>query len=99
MLLLMSLTQYYRINYKITFDSEEQRRTELRRFLNFYNTVRPHKGIDNLTPYEKPKVYFKQKDFTKAFLHIQKSISLLEKMNHPQLKDILELKRKIESNF
>ncbi|WP_369862050.1 integrase core domain-containing protein [Francisella philomiragia] len=32
---------------KTIFSSEEQRRTELRRFLNFYNTVKPHKGIDN----------------------------------------------------
>jgi transposase InsO family protein len=45
---------------KTIFASEEQRRTELRRFLNFYNTVKPHKGIDNLTPYEKLERYFKQ---------------------------------------
>lgn len=45
---------------KTIFSSEEQRRTELRRFLNFYNTVKPHKGIDNLTPYEKLERYFKQ---------------------------------------
>lgn len=45
---------------KTVFSSEEQRRTELRRFLNFYNTVKPHKGIDNLTPYEKLDRYFKQ---------------------------------------
>ena len=36
---------------KNRFNSEAHRRTELRRFLNFYNTVKPHKGIDNLTPY------------------------------------------------
>ena len=45
---------------KTIFASEEQRRTELRRFLSFYNTVKPHKGIDNLTPYEKLERYFKQ---------------------------------------
>lgn len=49
---------------KITFNSEQQRRTELRRFLNFYNTVKPHKGIDNLTPYEKLEIYFKQNVLT-----------------------------------
>ena len=45
---------------KTIFSSEEQRRTELRRFLNFYNTVKPHKGIDNLTSYDKLDRYFKQ---------------------------------------
>jgi transposase InsO family protein len=40
------------------FNSAEDRRTQLRRFLNFYNTVKPHKGIDNLTPYEKVEIYF-----------------------------------------
>lgn len=45
---------------KTIFVSEEQRRTSLRRFLNFYNTVKSHKGIDNLTPYEKLERYFKQ---------------------------------------
>lgn len=40
------------------FSSAEERRTQLRRFLNFYNTVKPHKGIDNLTPYEKLEIYF-----------------------------------------
>lgn len=45
---------------KTIFSSEEQRRTELRRFLNFYNTVKPHKGIDNLTSYDKLERYFKQ---------------------------------------
>ena len=45
---------------KVIFDSEEQRRIQLRRFLNFYNNVKPHKGIHNLTPYEKLEKYFKQ---------------------------------------
>ena len=39
------------------FNSTEDRRTQLRRFLNFYNTVKPHKGIDNLTRYEKLEIY------------------------------------------
>ena len=43
---------------KTFFTSHEQRRTELRRFLNFYNAVKPHKGIDNLTPFEKIDMYF-----------------------------------------
>ncbi len=45
---------------KTFFTSHEHRRTELRRFLNFYNTVKPHKGIDNLTPFEKLELYFNQ---------------------------------------
>lgn len=45
---------------KTYFTSHEQRRTELRRFLNYYNAVKPHKGIDNLTPFEKLEIYFKQ---------------------------------------
>ena len=45
---------------KTFFTSHEQRRQELRRFLNFYNTVKPHKGIDNLTPFEKLDLYFNQ---------------------------------------
>ena len=45
---------------KTYFTSPEQRRTELRRFLNYYNAVKPHKGIDNLTPFEKLEIYFKQ---------------------------------------
>lgn len=40
------------------FSSREERNISLCRFVNFYNTVKPHKGIDNLTPYEKLLAYF-----------------------------------------
>jgi transposase InsO family protein len=43
---------------KIEFSSRTHRRTELIRFINFYNTVKPHKGIENLTPHEKLTDYF-----------------------------------------
>ena len=38
----------------------EQRREELRRFLNFYNAVKPHKSINGLTPFETLDPYFNQ---------------------------------------
>ena len=41
------------------FDSRADRRIGLARFVNFYNTVKPHKGINNLTPYELLTDYFK----------------------------------------
>ncbi len=34
------------------FDSRQERQTGLARFINFYNTVKPHAGINNMTPYE-----------------------------------------------
>jgi transposase InsO family protein len=37
---------------KETFTSPEQRVISLKRFVNWYNTVKPHKWIDNKTPYE-----------------------------------------------
>ena len=40
------------------FTSRKQRHTSLIRFINYYNTVKSHKGIDNLTPYEKLIEYF-----------------------------------------
>ena len=43
---------------KTEFNSRQHRRTELIRFVNYYNTVKPHKGIDNLTPMEKLINYF-----------------------------------------
>ncbi len=43
---------------KTTFTSREHRNQELIRFINYYNTVKPHKGIDDLTPYEKLTEYF-----------------------------------------
>jgi len=43
---------------KTAFTSREHRNQELIRFINYYNTVKPHKGIDNQTPYEKLTEYF-----------------------------------------
>ncbi len=41
------------------FDSRADRQIGLARFVNFYNTVKPHKGINNQTPYELLTDYFK----------------------------------------
>jgi transposase InsO family protein len=41
-----------------TFRDRKNRQISLLRFINFYNTVKPHKGIDNMTPYEKLLDYF-----------------------------------------
>ena len=35
------------------FMDRRQRQISLLRFINFYNTVKPHKGINGMTPYEK----------------------------------------------
>jgi transposase InsO family protein len=43
---------------KTRFDSSAHRKTELSRFLNYYNGVRPHKGIGGLTPEVKLINYF-----------------------------------------
>jgi len=43
---------------KTEFKSRQHRKTELIRFVNFYNTVKPHKGIDNKTPMEQLINYF-----------------------------------------
>jgi len=43
---------------KTIFKSRAHRIQELVRFINWYNTVKPHKGIDNLTPMEKLIQYF-----------------------------------------
>jgi len=43
---------------KTRFNSRQHRKTELIRFINFYNTVKPHKGIDGRTPLEKLIEYF-----------------------------------------
>lgn len=37
---------------KMSFASREHRQNELVRFVNFYNTTKPHKGLDNKTPFE-----------------------------------------------
>ena len=43
---------------KTEFKSRQHRKIELIRFVNYYNTVKPHKGINNLTPMEKLINYF-----------------------------------------
>jgi hypothetical protein len=40
------------------FSDREDRKRSLGRFINFYNTVKPHKGINNQTPYELLQNYF-----------------------------------------
>ncbi len=47
---------------KTEFKSRVHRKQELIRFVNYYNTVKPHKGIDNLTPMEKLINYFYPKE-------------------------------------
>lgn len=43
---------------KEIFRDRKARQISLRRFVNFYNTVKPYKGIDGMTPYEKLLDYF-----------------------------------------
>jgi transposase InsO family protein len=43
---------------KTHFSSLAHRKNELRRFINYYNGVKPHKGIGGLTPEEKLIQYF-----------------------------------------
>ena len=43
---------------KTQFKNRSHRKLELIRFVNYYNTVKPHKGIGNLTPMEKLIEYF-----------------------------------------
>jgi transposase InsO family protein len=43
---------------KIEFKDSTHRAIELKRFINFYNTVKPHKGLNNSTPYEILETYF-----------------------------------------
>lgn len=43
---------------KTVFKNRIHRKTELIRFINWYNTVKLHKGIDNKTPLEKLIEYF-----------------------------------------
>jgi len=43
---------------KTRFNSRAHRQQELTRFVNYYNTVKPHKGINNQTPMEKLVDYF-----------------------------------------
>jgi transposase InsO family protein len=43
---------------KTVFKNREHRKKELIRFVNYYNTVKPHKGIEGMTPMEKLVQYF-----------------------------------------
>ncbi len=43
---------------KTEFKDRSHRRLELIRFVNYYNTVKAHKGIDENTPMEKLISYF-----------------------------------------
>jgi transposase InsO family protein len=47
---------------KTIFKSSVHRKQELIRFVNYYNTVKPHKGINNMTPMEKLINYFYPKE-------------------------------------
>lgn len=47
---------------KTEFKSRVHRKQELICFVNYYNTVKPHKGISNLTPMEKLINYFYPKE-------------------------------------
>ena len=42
------------------FEDSNDRKSKLKRFINYYNTVKTHKGIDGLTPYEVLENYFNQ---------------------------------------
>ncbi|MCC8997829.1 MAG: integrase core domain-containing protein [Nitrosomonas sp.] len=43
---------------QISFKNSADRRIQLVRFINFYNTVKPHKGLNDATPYEILAAYF-----------------------------------------
>lgn len=43
------------------FTHSADRQAKLRRFLNFYNTVKPDRGLNGATPYEILEFYFNQK--------------------------------------
>ena len=45
---------------KIAFVDSEHRKKELCRFINFYNTVKPHSGLNGDTPFEVLETYFSQ---------------------------------------
>jgi len=44
------LAAIYRVSREM-FTSRAHRKTSLNRFINFYNSVKPHKGLDNMTPH------------------------------------------------
>lgn len=43
---------------KHEFRDSAHREQELKRFINFYNTVKPHAGLRGLTPFEALEAYF-----------------------------------------
>ncbi|MDO5686219.1 MAG: DDE-type integrase/transposase/recombinase [Neisseria sp.] len=45
---------------KIIFTDSEHRKKELCRFINYYNTVKPHGGLKGETPFEVLQAYFSQ---------------------------------------
>jgi transposase InsO family protein len=47
------------------FKDSADRRLQLIRFINFYNTVKPHKSLNNATPYEILTAYFNQPSVNK----------------------------------
>jgi len=53
---------------KTKFKSRVHRKQELIRFVNYYNTVKPHKGINNLTPMEKLISYFILKNCKQRYI-------------------------------
>jgi len=48
------------------FRDRKQRQISLLRFINYYNTVKPHKGIDDMTPQEKLFEHFYNKNVNNA---------------------------------
>lgn len=48
---------------KYIFKNRNHRKLELLRFVNYYNNVKPHKGINNQTPMEKLLDYFYPKTY------------------------------------
>lgn len=45
---------------QISFKDSADRRIQLFRFINLYNAVKLHKGLDNARPCEIPTAYFSQ---------------------------------------
>ena len=43
---------------KMEFTNRDHRKKELIRFVNYYNNVKPHKGIDSMTPMEKKLIEY-----------------------------------------
>jgi hypothetical protein len=47
-------------HHQYVFKDNRDRFIQLTRFINFYNNVKPHKGLNNPTPYEILYQYFNQ---------------------------------------